>query len=458
MTVSHTSIEDIYHRLMSSRMSLTMTPLAKRKAALKALFDTITKHEDKIFLALKEDLGRASFESYITEVALIKNEIKLALKSLNRWAKPQHVKTPLVFQPACSFIDPMPKGLVLIIAPWNYPLQLALLPLISAIAAGNTAIIKPSELAPSSAKAIELIVKESLDPDCFRVILGDKDVANDLLNLRFDHIFFTGGAHVGRIVLEKASRFLTPTTLELGGKCPVIIDKNVNLELATKRIWWAKCLNAGQTCIAPDYVLIDKDLRQEFIALSKNYLSQTYKHPSPSYSQIINDSHMKRLIALLEDQDVVYGGQYNMANRYFEPTIINNVSESSLVMKDEIFGPLLPILTVNTSDEAIDFINNRPDPLAIYIFSNDKGVQEQVRTKTRSGGLCINECINHAGILSLPFGGIGPSGMGNYHGKFGFLTFSHLRAVHKRATILDNPIKYPPYSDQKLTFARLVMK
>ena len=437
-----------------------MMPLHARKEALKTLEHVVLKSEDRFFKALKEDLGRSSFETYVTEVALIKEEISLARKSLTSWAKAKSVRTPLVFQPGSSFIEPIPKGVVLIISPWNYPLQLALLPLVSAIAAGNCAIIKPSEHAPASAEALSFIVNEHLDPSCFRVIKGAREEAEALLNLPFDHIFYTGGAQVAHEVMKRAAINLTPTTLELGGKSPCIIDKTANLKLAAKRIWWAKCLNAGQTCVAPDYVLIDHSLKDDFIAQSASYFSITYNNEvrhHENYARIVNERHMNRLVQYLHDGHIVYGGRYDVKERFFEPTLLDQVPLDAPVMKEEIFGPILPIISVDGIDEAVAFINLRPNPLALYLFSENKASIEKIRMKTSSGGLSINECLSHAAILKLPFGGIGPSGMGNYHGEFGFMTFSHLRAVHKRANILDNPLKYPPYSDQKLNLARLVM-
>lgn len=451
---------DIFNLLKSSKERHALKPIAVRREALRKLEQAITENEDLIYAALKEDLGRAPFETFITEISLIKGEIKLAERSLAHWSKPVRVSTPLVFQPGSSFVEATPKGVVLIIAPWNYPMQLSLLPLISAIAAGNCAIIKPSELAPASLQALLHVVNDYLDPSSFRVIPGGKEEAQALLDLPFDHIFYTGGARVGQLVLEKAAKHLTPTTLELGGKSPVIIDENTNLKLAVKRIWWAKCINAGQTCVAPDYVLLPENLKKDFINLSKDYLYKTYGdeiEKSSSYARIINEQHLKRLAGYLTQGDILFGGNFKKEKLFFEPTLIDNIPVNAPALEEEIFGPILPLVGVKNLEEAIAFVNSRPHPLALYLFSDDKESIKKVKDETQSGAISINECLSHAGILGLPFGGVGQSGMGNYHGKFGFLTFSYLRAVHHRANMLDNPVKYPPYSDQKLNLARLVM-
>lgn len=461
MTASKISpVLHTFNELKASQARRALMPLARRKEALAKLEAAILSNEEKLFAALKKDLGRSSFETFITEIALIKSELKLALGSLSSWTRARRVSTPIVFQPGTSYIEPMPKGVVLIISPWNYPLQLSLLPLISAIAAGNCAIVKPSELAPASEQVLLHLINDHLDSSCFRVIPGGADTAQALLKLPFDHIFYTGGAQVARDVLRHAAENLIPTTLELGGKSPVIIDQHCNLKLAVKRIWWAKCLNAGQTCVAPDYVLMPKTLQNDFVALSKEYIFANYGleiEESASFGRIVNERHLKRLVGYLEDGEIAFGGRYKTADLFIEPALLLNVPVDASALNEEIFGPILPIVSVDSLDEAIAFVAQRPHPLALYIFSDNKESINKVKDRTSSGGLCINECISQAGILGLPFGGIGPSGMGNYHGKFGFETFSHLRAVHQRANLLDNPLKYPPYSDQKLNLARLVM-
>lgn len=449
------TIQSIYQAVLESYPS--GLPINKRCELLKKLRQILINNEEKIFLALKEDLGRADFETYVAEVALIKDEIDVAIKSLKKWSKPAQVKTPLVFQPGSSYILPCPKGIVLIISPWNYPLQLSLVPLISAIAAGNAVILKPSELAMASAFLIKDIINELGSP-FIKVVCGDANTANELLELEFDHIFYTGSTNVGRLIMEKASAHLTPVTLELGGKSPCIIDESADIELAAKRIMWAKCLNAGQTCIAPDYVLIEPKHFDRFVAKAKEALVNMYgvdPIKSPDLGRIINERHFDRLVSYLKD-GTVHGGRNDREKKYIEPSIITKVKLDSPLMQEEIFGPLLPVIPMDFF-KAIDFVKKRPHPLALYLFSNQKKSIDQVLSNTISGGVCINDCLSHVGISGLPFGGVRHSGIGSYHGVFGFNTFSHFRAVHKRAGFLDNPIKYAPYSPTKLKLAKMVM-
>lgn len=453
-------IAEIHETLVQSNLKRVLLPERARKAALKQLLSAVQENEERIISALKTDLGRARFESYVAEIAFIKEEINLALRSLSRWCHKTHVKTPIVFQPGSSYVEPTPKGVVLILAPWNYPFQLSFVPLISAIAAGNCAIVKPSEIASASSEVIASIINSSLDTKCFRAICGDADIAKALLELPFDHIFYTGNTTVGSYVMEKAARHLTPVTLELGGKSPAIVDASCNLPLTVKRILWGKCLNAGQTCIAPDYVLIDNRLKDEFIKLAKVYLASMYgenAQDSNSLGRIINDHHFNRLQNYLKDGCIVHGGRHDKSKKYFEPTLITDVPLDSPLMTEEIFGPILPIIGINSIDDGIAFVASRPHPLALYIFATNDGVIRNVLEHTISGGVAINDVIAHVGIIDLPFGGIRHSGIGAYHGHHGFQTFSHMRAVHRRANMLDNPIKYAPYSDQKLRLAKIVM-
>jgi aldehyde dehydrogenase (NAD+) len=460
MTTHKDLIAPILQGLRDAFHTQKLLPISARKNALKQLLRAVSENEPRIIQALHHDLGRGPFESYVAEIAFVKEEIKLALKSLKGWSQQRLVATPLVFQPGQSYIEPTPKGVVLIVAPWNYPFQLSLVPLISAIAAGNCVVLKPSELAVMSQDVIKDLVHDYLDQSCFRVLIGDGDLAKDLVEAPFDHIFYTGSTRVGREVMRAAAENLTPVTLELGGKSPVIIDGDTNLELAAKRIMWAKCLNAGQTCIAPDYVLIKRELLKPFIASAQKHLLDMYgpaAEQSPHYGRIINERHAERLVAYLKDGSIAHGGGYDVAEKYIEPTILTDIKDKAPVMKDEIFGPILPVIGVDTMDEAVRMVNARQYPLALYIFSNNKKTIRKICDQTLSGGVAINDCISHVAIPSLPFGGVRHSGMGAYHGAFGFETFSHMRAVHKRANMLDNPIKYPPYSDMKLNLARMVM-
>lgn len=454
------AIADVHHHLAQKAQERPLLPKHARRAVLKQLQNAFLKNEEKIFQALTDDLGRPRFEAYVAEIAIIKEELALAIRSLSLWAKKRVVKTPIVFQPGISYVEPMPKGLVLIIAPWNYPFQLSLVPLISAIAAGNCVILKPSELAPASARVIADMINDNLDTNWFRVICGGKSSAQALLDLPFDHIFYTGSTTVGREVMKKAAEHLTPVTLELGGKSPVIVDDTADLSLATKRILWGKCLNAGQTCIAPDYVLIEEHRQAEFIEHARKHLTAMFgahKQSAKSFGRIVNQHHFARLQNYLQDGTIVLGGEHDAHENFIEPTLLINVKPDAPAMTDEIFGPILPIITVKSINDAIRFINARPHPLALYLFSTNKATIRSVLEQTLSGGVVINDTIAHCGIIDLPFGGVRHSGIGSYHGLAGFETFSHLRSVHRRANLLDLPIKYAPYTDRKLALARMVL-
>lgn len=455
-----TTIASIWHILKQSRDERKLLPLAVRKRALQQLQRGLDEHQEDIMAALVHDLGRPRFESYISEIALIKTEIKTALNSLARWSAKKKVHTSLPFQPGSSWIIPTPKGLVLIIAPWNYPFQLSLIPLVSAIAAGNCAIIKPSDLAPHSSAVIANIVKKFLDPDCFSVLEGDHLVCDSLLDEPFDHIFFTGSTHIGRHVMEKAALNLTPVTLELGGKSPAIMDESSLNEVSIKRLLWGKFINAGQTCIAPDYVLIKKSLINDFVQQAKKQLFTMFgskPHQSSSFARIINERHLLRLMKYLKQGVIVHGGSSDQKGLFLEPTLMTDVALDEAVMQEEIFGPILPIVGVNSIHEAIGFINDRPRPLSLYIFSSSNKNIDKVLHETNSGSVGINDCVSQAGLESLPFGGVGQSGFGNYHGHHGFLTFSHMRAVYQRSLHLDNSVRYPPYSHHKLNMAKLIL-
>lgn len=453
-------IIDAHKTLTQSNRDRLLLPKSVRRQTLKQLHKAIVEKEDQIFQALKADLGKSHFESFVAEIAFITEEINVALKSLDRWSKRRLVKTPLAFLPGKSYVEPVAKGVVLIIAPWNYPFQLSLVALVSAIAAGNCAIVKPSELAPESARVIANIINNYLDPRCFRAICGDASTSQALLDLPFDHIFYTGSTSVGAEVMKKAAHHLTPVTLELGGKSPCIIDRSSDLALAAKRIMWGKCLNAGQTCIAPDYILMPHDLIEDFVAHAKRHLNAMFgdePRKSDSFGRIVNPRHLKRLVSYLSDGRIAHGGKYDESENYLEPTILVQVKKDAPVMNDEVFGPILPIVGVDSFEQAIDFVNNKPNPLALYVFSNDKSTIQYALDRTLSGGVTINDCISHVGIIDLPFGGVRHSGIGSYHGVHGFETFSHLRSVHQRANMLDVPIKYPPYTDKKLKLARILL-
>ncbi len=421
---------------------------------LRLLAEAIEQYEHQILQALQADLNKPVFEVYATEILMVQQEISYALKHIKSWAKPQKVSTGLMQFRAVNYIYTEPPGVVLIIGTWNYPLQLTLAPLVSAIAAGNCAIVKPSEIAPHTSQVIAKIFGEQFHPGFISVVEGGIETNQALLAEKFDRIFFTGSANVGRIVLEAAAKHLTPVTLELGGKSPCLVDLECDLNLAAQRIVWGKFLNAGQTCVAPDYLMVPKTIKAELIGHIKNTLREFYgtdPQLSPDYARIINDRNFGRLVELLDksrtEAEIVIGGEINAAQRYIAPTVIDRVSPHSKIMTDEIFGPILPILEYEDLDEAIAFIQSRPKPLALYFFSTNRDHQARVIKEIPFGGGCINDTISHIIHPALPFGGIGESGMGSYHGKAGFDTFSHRKSITHKSTFPDIPLRYPPYKN-----------
>jgi aldehyde dehydrogenase (NAD+) len=421
--------------------------------------------ESSIKAALYEDLHKSSQEAYMLEMGIVNREIRETRKNLASWMKVNKVPTMLAAQPASSSTRPEPLGVVCIISPWNYPFQLSLMPLIGAIAAGNCVILKPSELAPSTSRMLAEHLPNYLDKSCFKVVEGGVRETTALLGERFDHIFFTGGQSIGKIVASAAAKYLTPVTLELGGKSPCIVDDSANIPVTAERIIWGKFANAGQTCIAPDYVLVDQDVLETLLHCMKEKLKQFYgKDPkqSPDYGRIINLKHYQRLLKLLSDTGHIFiGGEADDKERYIAPTILTNISaDASIMDKDaEIFGPILPIMTYQNVDDAISFVNSRPKPLTIYLFSENKKMQERIQNETSSGSLVINHTLLQGGILTLPFGGVGDSGMGAYHGKKTFDRFSHEKAIFQKTTQwglfdLSSYVIYPPYSNTKETLLR----
>ncbi|MEO0867149.1 MAG: aldehyde dehydrogenase [Cyanobacteria bacterium J06642_11] len=426
-------------------------PIEFRLAQLSKLKQAIIDRQADIVAAAKADLGRPEFEAYF-EIATL-SEINLALKKLKAWMRPQRVKSTLENFPSSAWIQPDPLGVVLIIGPWNYPFQLMVSPLVGAIAAGNCAILKPSEHAPATAKVVAELIADTFDPSYISVFQGDASVSQQLLAERFDHIFFTGGTAIGRIVMEAAAKHLTPVTLELGGKSPCIVDADINLDHAAKRIAWGKFINAGQTCIAPDYLLIDRTIKDTFLEKLKAAIGEFFGDDpaqSPDLSRIINQRQFDRLTGLLDSGTAIVGGKTDADSRYIAPTVLDNVTWDSPVMQDEIFGPILPVLTYERLEDAIDQINARPKPLALYLFSRDPAKQQQVLTETSSGGVCLNDTVLHIGVPGLPFGGVGQSGMGSYHGKASFDTFSHYKSVLKKSFWLELDWRYAPYKPSKL--------
>jgi aldehyde dehydrogenase (NAD+) len=422
-----------------------------RLEQLAKLKHAILEYQADILAAVKADLNRPAFEGYFEIAALA--EIELASKNLKRWTQPQKVKTPIAQFPASAYIQPEPLGVTLIIAPWNYPFQLLMLPLVGAIAAGNCAVLKPSELAPHTSKVIAQMIDRSFAPEYVAVVEGDAATSQVLLAEQFDHIFFTGSTAIGRIVMAAAAKHLTPVTLELGGKSPCIVDADINLETAAKRIAWGKFINAGQTCIAPDYLLVDRRIKDQLVEQLKQQIRGFYGEDpaqSDSYCRIINQRHFDRLSRFLDNGRVVMGGQSDAAQRYIAPTILDQVTWADAVMQEEIFGPILPVLTYDELAAAIAQVNDRPKPLALYFFSNNKAKQDQVLSQTSSGGACVNDTVMQVGVAALPFGGVGASGMGAYHGKASFDTFSHQKSVLRKGLWFDLAWRYAPYTISQL--------
>ncbi len=430
-----------------------------RIAALRKLKSALDKWENEILEALKEDLGKAPFEGYETELGICHAEIKHLLKHVKKWSVPERKATPIVHFPSSSYILKDPKGVVLIMSPWNYPLQLTICPLAAALAAGCTAVIKPSRYSKETSKVLSKMIEETFEEKYVSVVEGGHDVNEALLSLKWDHIFFTGSPRVGRVVMEAAAKSVTPVTLELGGKSPVIIDKSANLKLAATRLAWGKFLNAGQTCVAPDYVLIEKGLEDEFTSYFKEAIERMYsKKPleSPDLPKIINEHHYERLKSLLKCGKAVIGADYDDNSRRISPTLLRDVPLDSEVMKEEIFGPILPLISVSSVDEAISFIRDRESPLALYIFSSDKKAIKKIHRLCRFGGGCINDAVVHLSNPNIPFGGVGNSGLGSYHAKAGFDTFTHEKSILKKGLFPDIPIRYAPYGDKLKLIRKLL--
>jgi aldehyde dehydrogenase (NAD+) len=422
-------------------------PLKFRRAQLEQLLAALDQNEAALLAALHADLRKSPDQAYATEMALVQAEIRCALRNLCRWAAPQRGRTPWFVAPAKGWVQPEPFGVALIFSPWNYPLQLLFAPLVSAIAAGNCAVLKPSEIAPHTAEAVAKLIRENFAEEFISIAPGGVDVAEALLRERFDKIFFTGGTQAGRAVMAAAARHLTPVTLELGGKCPAIVCADAPIELAARRIAWGKFMNAGQTCVAPDFVLVERSVRDAFVAALQKSLREFYgADPSQSkdYGRIVNKRHFDRLVNYLRDGKVIYGGTHDAKDLFIAPTILTDVSMESAVMQEEIFGPLLPVLEFAKLDDALALLRPRTTPLALYVFTRDRGVEARVLAETRSGGACVNDVVFQMVGTGLPFGGLGESGMGAYHGRVGFEAFTHQRAVLRRALWVDPPFRYPP--------------
>jgi aldehyde dehydrogenase (NAD+) len=435
--------------------------LTFRQQSLHRLKLAIQNRQQEILNALAADFGKPAFEGYTTEVGFVLDELTQTLKHLPEWCEPERVPTPLVHQPAESAIHVEPYGVVLIMAPWNYPFQLLIDPLIAAVAAGNCAVLKPSEFTPKTAALISQLITQCFDPGHVAVIEGGVAETQALLDHPFDYIFFTGSTAVGRLVMEKAARHLTPVTLELGGKSPCIVDQGVDLEMSARRIAWGKFLNAGQTCVAPDYLCVPRAEKALWIAALCQWILRFYG-PDPAasadYPRIVNDSHFERLSHLMQSGRIVSGGQTDARQRYIAPTLIDDVDWDSPLMQEEIFGPLLPVLSYDSLDELIERIAARPKPLALYFFSEHQAHQARILQELSFGGGCLNDTILHLANPHLPFGGVGASGMGACHGKYGFDTFSHRKSILHRQLRLDLPVRYPPYGPLKEQVVRQILK
>lgn len=436
-------------------------PISFRKEALGKLKAALYKYEEKISGAIKSDLGKSAFESYMCETGLVINEISHMEKHIKSFAKEKRVRTPLAQFASRSFTKPSPYGTVLIMSPWNYPLLLTLGPLVDALAAGNTAVIKPSAYSPATSNIIKTIITEVFPTEYVAVVTGGREENNFLLDEKFDYIFFTGSKAVGSLVLQKAAPHLTPVTLELGGKSPCIVDAYANLRLAAKRIVFGKFLNCGQTCVAPDYILCHSSVKDKLIEFIKTEIkSQFGESPlnNPDYGKIVSKKHFDRILSLINAEKTVYGGKSHPETLKIEPTVMDNVSQEDAVMQEEIFGPVLPVLTFETIDEVIEIINNNPTPLALYIFSSDKKVIRKITSHCLFGGGCINDVVIHLATTNMGFGGVGESGMGSYHGKVGFETFSHRKSIVDKKTFIDLPMRYQPYKKFNEKLIRMFLR
>lgn len=455
------SIPLLVERLRASFAAGRTRPLEFRLRQLAAMARLLDDCEPQICEAIRNDLGRSEIETRIVETHLLRREVEFAQRHIAKWMKPERMRAPWLLWPSSARIHREPFGVVLIVSPWNYPLQLALAPLVGALAAGNCAVIKPSELAPATSSFLAATLLRYLDPECVQVVEGGPSEAEALLAERWDYIFYTGSPRVGRMVMEAAAKHLTPVTLELGGKSPCIVDRSANLRVAARRIMWGKLMNAGQVCIAPDYVLVDETIEAELLTHMAAAIKEFYGEDprrSPDFARIVNQRHFRRIMRLIDGGGEIYlGGESCEDELYIAPTILTKSSLDSPIMQEEIFGPILPVLTVKSTDEAIAFINKREKPLALYLFAEEARVKRQVISGTSSGAITVNYPSVHAAMTCLPFGGVGNSGMGAYHGRASFETFSHRKSVFTKGTWPDPSLAYPPLSKLKERIIRKLM-
>jgi len=463
MDSTFTPLEEIAPKVAAARAAFvagSTRPAAWRISTLKRVRELLVEREEQLLDALAADLGKPRFEAWTTEIGFTISEINHTLAHLGSWMRPDKVSTPIAFKPGTSRIVVEPKGVACVIAPWNYPVQLLLLPMLAAISAGDAVVGKPSELASASACELVSLIEAIGDP-AVAVVHGGVAESTELLAQRFDHILYTGNSHVARIVMRAAAEHLTPVTLELGGKSPAIVSRKAKVDVAARRIAWGKFLNAGQTCIAPDYVLVERPVHDDLVTAIGAAIADFYgddPQRSTDYARIVNEPHFHRLEKLLHSGTVSIGGDTDVDTKYIAPTVLTDVSADDPVMGEEIFGPILPVIAVDSLEDAIAFVRARSadgdDPLALYTFSEDDDENDRVVAETASGGVCVNGTLLQISNPHLPFGGVGESGMGAYHGKFGFDTFSHHRAVHSRSTMMDPKLMYPPYTRKKQTIVR----
>ena len=436
-------------------------PVSVRITALRGLYTAIVKYENEIHDALKKDLGKSGFESYMCETGLVLEEISYMLKHIRRFAGEKRVRTPLAQFHSRSFKKPSPYGVTLIMSPWNYPFMLTLSPLVDALAAGNTAVVKPSAYSPNTSEILRKILSQCFDPPYVAVVTGGRAENTCLLREHFDYIFFTGSQTVGKEVMRNAAEYLTPVTLELGGKSPCIVDQTADIRLAARRIVFGKYLNCGQTCVAPDYIYCHRSVKDSLVKEIQRQIQLQYgEEPlhNPDYGKIINEKHFDRILGLIEEKKIVHGGNSDRDTLRIEPTVLDNVTFADPVMQEEIFGPLMPVLVFDSLDEAIAGINAMPHPLALYFFTSDKAAAKDVTSRCGFGGGCINDTIIHLATTKMGFGGFGESGMGAYHGKTGFDTFSHYKSIVDKKTWIDLPMRYQPYRKMHEKMVRFFLK
>ncbi len=463
MDYSVTPLAEIAPKVAAARAAFAAgatRPQSWRRATLERLRDLMNEREEQLLDALAADFGKPRFETWVTELGYIVSDINHSLAHLSSWMQPERVATPLAFKPGSSHVVPEPVGVACVIAPWNYPIQLLLAPMVAAITAGNAVVGKPSELTPHASATVSALIEALADP-AIAVVQGGVAETTELLAQRFDHILYTGNSRVARVVMRAAAENLTPVTLELGGKSPAVVSRNANVDVAARRIAWGKFINAGQTCIAPDYVLVERPVHDELVAAIGTHIKEFYgedPEASADYARIVNEPHFHRLEKLMDSGTVAIGGNTDTDTLYIAPTVLTGITMDDPVMGEEIFGPILPVIAVDSMTEAIEFVQQRAadgdKPLALYAFSESDDENDRVIEGTSSGGVCVNGTLMHFSNPNLPFGGVGESGMGSYHGKFGFDTFSHLRGVHTRSTKIDPAMLYPPYTAKKQKLVR----